>query len=67
MDQISVLVNFVTVPARYFSKTELTVHFKERLGGSPAGGKLELFLGAHSEATQCELAGLPLVAWDFLE
>ena len=44
VDQISVLVNLVPGQQRkcqpdLFSRTELTVHFKEKLGGSPAGGK----------------------------
>lgn len=45
-DQIIVLVTFVPGQQRKyqpdpFSRTELSVHFRESLGGSPAGGKLE--------------------------
>lgn len=44
VDQISVSVNLVPGQQRkcqpdLFSRTELTVHFKEKPGGSPAGGK----------------------------
>lgn len=46
VDQIIVLVTFVPGQQRKcqpdpFSRTELAVHFREGLGGSPAGGKLE--------------------------
>ena len=71
-DQIRVWLTFVPGQPRKclqpgrFSRTELAVHFKASLGGSPAGGRLQNWvLCAPPKVTQDEWSRLVLVACDF--
>ena len=71
-DQIRVWLTFVPGQPRKcrqpgrFSRTELAVHLKASLGGSPAGGRFQnCVLCAPPKVTQDEWSRLVLVACDF--